>query len=126
MKMEVNLNCFAGDEVVNAYLYFIKKRNSKEVYIKYSSNKFGFKETMEGRLQINDMRLEYLSKILRFIDTKHDLWLSQKDWKIKFSLNLSWNMDSDDLEIATLSFDNSLRKEVYKHFKQFEPKEIKK
>ena len=119
--MKVKFDCFVGDEIVNAYLDFVKKRNSKEVYLKYFSDKFGFREMMEGRLQINDLRLKELSKRIRFIDTKHELELSQKDWKIEFRLNLYWEPNSEDLGNAVLSFDNSLKKEVYNHFKEFEP-----
>ena len=124
--MKVKFNCFSGDELVNAYLDFIKKRNSKEVCVRYFSNKYGFKETMEGRLDINDIRLNNLHKKIQHEETNHQLELSQKDWKIKFCLNLDWGANSDYLGTAILSFDDSLKKEVYKHFKEFEPKEIKK
>lgn len=123
--MKIRFDCFAGDEIVNAYLDFVKKRNSKEVYLKYFSNKFGFREFIEGRLQTSDVRLNELAKKIRFAETNHELELSQKDWKIKFCLNLNWDPNSEDLGAATLSFDDSLKKEVYNHFKEFNPVEMK-
>lgn len=123
--MKIRFDCFAGDEIVNAYLDFVKKKNSKEVYLKYFSDKFGFREVMEGRLQTSDVRLKELAKKIRFAETNHELELSQKDWKIKFCLNLSWDPHAEDLGASTLSFDNSLKKEVYNHFKEFNPVEIK-
>ena len=119
--MKIRFDCFDGDEIVNAYLDFVKKRNSKEVYLKYFSDKYGFREMMEGRLQINDVRLKELSKKIRFVETSHELELYQKDWKIKFCLNLYWEPNADSLGTATLSFDESLKKEVYNHFKEFKP-----
>ena len=123
--MKIKFNCFSGEEIFKAYLNFIKKRNSQEVFIKYKSDKYGFREIMEGKLNINDIRLTELSKNIQNINTRHDLELYQKNWKITFRLDLHWEMDNDN-GIATLTFDNSLKKEVYNHFKLFEPKEINK
>ncbi len=117
--MKVKFDCFAGDELVNAYLDFIRKSKSKEVYVKYFSDKFGFKEMMEGKLQINDLRLRDLPKHIKLVDTKHNLELTQKDWKIKFGLKLYWESSGEGS--ATLSFNDSLKNEVYNQFKKFQP-----
>jgi hypothetical protein len=80
---------------------------------------------MEGRLNLNDLRLRELPKRIRFADSKHELELSQKNWKIQFCLKLHWEPDTDYLGYATLTFDDSLKKGIYNHFKEFKPQEIK-
>ncbi|MBI2574988.1 hypothetical protein HYV82_03830 [Candidatus Woesearchaeota archaeon] len=123
--MRIAFNVWSADEIIQAYIDFIKKRNSKEVFIKYLSDKYGFKEIMEGRLEINDKRLKDLPKKVQYTETMHDLELSQKDWKIEFSLTLHKDSENEYRDKAELSFDKSLNKGVYNHFKEFEPKELK-
>lgn len=123
--MKIKFNVWRADELIQAYLDYIRKRNSKEVFIKYLSDKYGFKETMEGKLEINDTRLKELPKKIQYTETMHKLEMFQKNWKIEFHLSLIKNSESDYMDKVDLSFDNSLKKEVYAHFKEFEPEEIK-
>ncbi len=123
--MKVSFNQWSADEIIQAYIDFIKKRNNKEVFIKYLSNKYGFKETMEGRLEIDDKRLKDLPTKVQYSETAHHLKLFQKNWKIKFQLLVVKDCENEYLDTAELSFDNSLHKEVYLHFKEFGPKKIK-
>ena len=123
--MRITFNIWSADEIIQAYIDFIKKRNSKEVFIKYISDKHGFKETMEGRLEINDRRLKDLPKKVQYIETMHNLELFQKDWRIKFHFSLFKDSENEYRDKVELSFDDSLHKEVYNHFKEFEPKDIK-
>ncbi len=123
--MRITFNVWSADEIIQAYIDFVKKRNSKEVFIKYLSDKYGFKEIMEGRLEINDKRLKDLQKKVQYTETMHDLELSQKDWKIEFGLSLHKDSENEYRDKVELSFDKSLNKGVYNHFKEFEPKELK-
>ena len=120
--MIITFNIWSADEIIQAYIDFIKKRNSKEIFVRYLSNKYGFREIMEGRLELTDKRLKDLPKKMQ-IQTVHNLELSQKDWKIDFRLCLFEDAENE-ISFAELSFDDSLKKEVYNHFKVFEPKKV--
>ena len=122
--MKITFNVWSADEIIQAYIDFVRKRNSKEIFIKYFSNKYGFKETMEGRLEVSDRRLKDLPKKVQHTETMHNLELFQKNWKIDFHLSL-FKDSENEYDTVELSFDDSLKKEVYNHFKKFEPKKIK-
>ena len=119
--MQVIFQSWSADDLINAYVQFVKRKKSKEVFIDYVSNKYGFKETMKGMLELSDPRLKELAKKVQFTDTRHYLELFQKNWKITFHLSVVWDPGNDYGNTAKLSFDDLLKKEVMKHFKQFDP-----
>lgn len=123
--MKIKFSVWRADEIIQAYLDYVKKMKSKEVSIKYLSEKYGFKETMEGKLEISDPRLKELPKKIQYTESRHKLELFQKNWKIEFHLSLMKDSESEYMDKVELSFDKSLKKEVYAHFKEFEPNEIK-
>jgi len=120
-SMQVIFQSWSADDLINAYVQFVKRKKSKEVFIDYVSNKYGFKETMKGMLELSDPRLKELAKKVQFTDTRHYLELFQKNWKITFHLSVVWDPGNDYGNTAKLSFDDLLKKEVMKHFKQFDP-----
>ena len=123
--MKVTFNAYSADDIIQEYINFIKKRNSKEVFIKYFSDKYGLRVTIVGKLTIDDRRLKELPKYIQYNKTNHNLKLFQKDWKIKFQLLLLKDSENSYIDKVELSFDKSLKKDVYKHFKEFELEEIK-
>ena len=123
--MKIKFNLWAADELIKKYIEFIKKRNSKEIFVNYLSEKYGLKETMEGRIEANDPRLKELANKIQYLETTHYLELFQKDWKIKFKLSLFKDFELEDQDNARLEFDDSLKKEVWVYFNEFEPEEMK-
>ena len=120
--MKIMFTVWSADELIQSYVDFIKKKNSKELFIKYgSSNRQGFEETMKGQLETTDVRLKSLPKKVQYQDAVHSLKLFQKKWKVSFSLSLFKDFENDYRNKAILSFDKSLQKEVYRHFKEFSP-----
>jgi len=119
--MKVKFQSWAADELILAYLNFIRKSNSKTVYIKYVCREDKFRETVEGQLDIDDSVLKKLPKKIQFGNGRHCLELFQKHWKIKFHLQLVWDSYNECVGAASLSYDDSLKGRVYKHFKEFEP-----
>lgn len=111
--MKCTFRVWAADEVIQAYLDFIRKRNSKEVHVNYASNDNGFKETMRGKLEIGDRVLKQLPKRFQYSDATQALRLERKD--------ISLFMTNDHVELI---FEDSLKKPVFNHFKEFEPKTI--
>lgn len=123
--MKIKFTVWSADEIIQSYLDFIKKKNSKEVFIKYSSrNRQGFAETMSGKLEITDAQLKSLPKKIQYEDAVHSLRLFQKNWKVSFSLSLFKDFENDYRDKAILSFNKSSQKEVYRHFKDFEPETV--
>jgi len=123
--MKVTFDIWRADEIIQAYIDFIIKKNSEKIFVKYLGEKYGFKETMEGRLDTNDPRIKELPKKIQYVYTRHSLELFQKDWKAEFHLLLFTDNECEYMDKIELTFDSSLRKEVYSYFKEFEPKEIK-
>ena len=121
--MELTFNAFCADEIVQAYIDFIKKRNGKGVTITYVS-KTEVKETMHGRLALTDKRLKDLPKKIQYTDGRHYLELSQKSETITCTLRLLWEPHDLLYQKVELICDDSLRKSVYNHFKSFEPEKI--
>ncbi len=122
--MDITFDLWSADEIIQAYLDFIKKKNSKETFVDYSSEKYGLKVMVKGKLDIDDLELKKLLERIQYFDTRHKLTLDQKNWKIKFKFKLYKDSVEDRDEIK-LSFDDSLHKEVYSHFKKFKPIKIK-
>ena len=120
--MKITFDLWSADEIIQSYIDFVKSKNSKEIYINYFSEKYGFKETMQGKLDINDQRLKDLPKKIQYLETSHQLELFQKNLKIEFKLRLVKDSDSEFRDYVELIYDDSLKKEVYNHFKEFEPK----
>ena len=123
--MKIKFNFWSCDEIIKAYIDFIKIKKSNEIFIKYKNKSNGFKETMEGRLNVDDKNLKDLPKKVQYTYAFHFLELFQKDWKITFHLFLQKDDENENRDYVELLFDNSLKKEVYNHFKNFEPEEIK-
>jgi hypothetical protein len=120
--MKITFDLWSADEIIQSYIDFVKNKNSKEIYINYSSEKYGFKETMQGKLDIDDQRLKNLPKKIQYSETAHQLELFQKNWRIEFKLRLIIDSENDNRESVELIYDDSLKKEVYNHFKEFAPK----
>ena len=115
--MKLSLTIFSADEVINAYLQFIRNRNSKEVYVRYHSMLDGFQETMDGKLEIDDRVLKELPRKVQYNDADLSLRLERKD----ISLFISRNDGHGGSDKASLTFEDDLEKPVFKHFKEFEP-----
>lgn len=122
--MKVKFDSWSAEELFNAYLDFLRNRNSKEVHIKYLAEKYGFKKIMEGKIELNDSRLKSLPKEIQYTDSNHELEL-HPNWKIEFHLKLYVEYEEDHGNLAELSFDDSLKNEVHKQFKEFMPQETK-
>jgi hypothetical protein len=118
--MKYTLNIWSADEVIQAYLDFIKNRNSKEVHLHFSSKLYGFKETMDGKLEIDDIILKQLPKKVQYNDADLYMSLERKD----ISLSISRNDGHGGSDNAEITFEDDLKKQIFNHFKEFEPKTI--
>ena len=112
--MKITFNCWSADEIVLAFIEFL----NEEIMIDYVSDKFGYKETMKGRLNIKDYRLKTLPKKLE-VETRHKLTLQGINTKCK--LYLLVDPEQQYRDYVELEFDNTLHKKIYNHFKDFEP-----
>lgn len=124
--MKLNMNNWSPQEAINAYVEFIKFKKSKKTHINYIADKYGFKETMEGEVEITNPKLKELGKKINYETTKHVLSLSQNDWKIEFNLRMKFDPEEEHISFAELNFDESIKKEVLNHFKEFDLREQEK